>query len=134
MPSLTEMGLPTHQHLVIPAFRAVEEAGGSAKSREIVDHVVENYPKSENLVTITYPNRKDKSVLVDRAEWGRSTAKRIGALEQPSRGIYISTSLGKELLALPEEAAFRRVLDLDREYSRNTRKASLRARDTLVSP
>lgn len=120
--SFTQQGMPTHQQLVVPVIRAVVELGGSAKAREITDHVLEHYPDAERLLQMTYPNRPEKSVLTDRIAWGRSTAKLIGALEQPSTGMYLTTDLGEELLGVSEEEALRRIRDLDREYSRQQRR------------
>lgn len=120
--SFTQQGMPTHQQLVIPVIRAVVELGGSAKSREITDHVLDNYPDAERLLQMAYPNRPEKPVLTDRVAWGRSTAKLIGALEQPSTGMYLTTDLGEEVLSLSEEEALHRIRDLDREYSRQQRK------------
>lgn len=120
--SFTQQGMPTHQQLVVPVIRAVVELGGSAKAREITDQVLEHYPDAERLLQMTYPNRPEKAVLTDRIAWGRSTAKLIGALEQPSTGMYLTTDLGEELLGLQEEEALRRIRDLDREYSRQQRR------------
>lgn len=114
----TEQGMPTYQQFVLPAVRAVAELGGSAKTQEITDHIVENYPNAENLLQVTYPKRPEVSVFTDRASWGRSAAKLIGALEQPARGIYLTTDLGEQLLSLPEEEAYDKVRELVREMNR----------------
>src|SRR5699024_202790 len=45
--SFTEQGMPTHQQLVIPVLQSLSELGGSAKSRESLDHMVDNYPHAE---------------------------------------------------------------------------------------
>lgn len=123
--SFTDQGMPTHQQLVLPAIRAVAELGGSAKAKEIIDHIVENYPGADTLLQVTYPNRPEVAVFPERASWGRSTAKLIGALEQPSRGMYLTTDLGEELLSLPEAEAFDKIRDLDREYFREQRRKRL---------
>lgn len=115
--------LPKYVDLVIPAVRAVAELGGSAKASEIRDHILENLPDSDHMLAVTRPNRPDTPVLIERISWGRSYAKLIGALETPSRGLYLLTPLGKELLELPEDEAKQRAIELDREY-RRTRDAS----------
>lgn len=120
--SFTQQGMPTHQQLVVPIVRAIGELGGSAKAREITDQVLDNYPDVERLLEMTYPSRPNQSVLIDRIAWGRSTAKLIGALEQPSKGMYITTDLGEELLGVSEDEALQRIRDLDREYSRQQRR------------
>lgn len=120
--SFTQQGMPTHQQLVVPIVRAIGELGGSAKAREITDQVLDNYPDVERLLEMTYPSRPNQSVLIDRIAWGRSTAKLIGALEQPSKGMYITTDLGEELVGVSEDEALQRIRDLDREYSRQQRR------------
>lgn len=120
--SFTEQGMPTHQQLVIPVVRAVGELGGSAKAREITDQILDTYPDVERLLEMTYTTRPNQSVLIDRIAWGRSTAKLIGALEQPSKGMYITTDLGEELLSVSEDEALRRIRELDREYNRQQRR------------
>jgi len=114
--------MPTHQELVLPVLHSLSELGGSAKSREILDHVTESYPDSERLMEMMYPKNPDQHVFLHRAAFGRSLAKRIGALEQPSRGMYLLTSLGKQLLASPEEQALKQVYELQREYNRRQRR------------
>lgn len=122
-PSFSELGMPTHQELVIPVLRALDELGGSGKAREITECVTDNYPDAEHLLEMTYPARPAQSVLIDRISWGRSTAKLIGALERPSKGMYIISDLGEELLAVSEQEALERIKSLDREYYRKRKKA-----------
>lgn len=118
----TERGMPTHQQLVLPVLRSLSELGGSAKSREILDHVIDSYPDAERLMEMVYPKNPDQQVFLNRAAFGRSLAKRIGALEQPSRGMYLLTSFGKQLLSLPEEQALEQIYELQREYNRRQRR------------
>ena len=119
--SFSEQGMPTHQELVLPVLQAVKNLGGTARAREVVEEVLDLLPNSDDLMEISYPNRPNVSVLHDRTQWGRSTAKLIGALEQPSRGMYMLTELGEQLLRMPEDDALTRVKDLDREYFRKRR-------------
>ena len=123
--SFTQLGMPTHQELVMPAIRAVIELGGSAKAREITEHVLEHFPDSDNLLEMTYPNRPGVAVLPDRINWGRSTAKLIGALEQPAKGMYLVTDLGEELASMATDEVLEKVKDLDREYYRQQRQKKL---------
>lgn len=111
--------LPRYTDFILPSIRAVEALGGSAKAKEIREHVLEGLGNADEMLSVTRPTRPDASVLVERIAWGRSYAKLIGALETPSRGLYLLTVLGKELLNIPDTEAERRVLDLDREYRRN---------------
>lgn len=120
--SFTDQGIPTHQQLVVPILKAVKSLGGSAKTNEIEESVLELIPDSEQLVQITYQSRPEMSVLVDRIGWGRSTAKRIGALEQPASRMYLLTDIGAGILKLADGEAYEKVRDLDREAFRARRK------------
>lgn len=120
--SFTERGMPTHQQLVVPVMQAIADLGGSAKSREIIDYVVENHPNAEHLLQMFYPNNAQLAVFPHRIAFGRSLAKRIGALEQPSHGMYLLTQLGKDLLELPSNEALNRIYELHREEERQRRQ------------
>ena len=69
-----------------------------------------------------YQEDARQPVLINRIAWGRSTAKRIGALEQPDQGVYLLTETGENVLKLPEDERFPMVHELDREASRVLRE------------
>lgn len=118
--SFTEQGMPTHQQLVVYVIQAVIALGGSAKSKEIVDQVLDIYPQADELLKATYPSN-GVPVLADRIAWARSTAKLIGALEQPARGMYLTTEFGEKLLRLSADESLSIVKDREREYAREHR-------------
>lgn len=128
--SFTQQGMPTHQQLVVPILQAVVDLGGSAKSDEIVDHVIDHLPDAERLLQITYPKPPHRGVLSHRAAFGRSTAKLIGALGQPSQGMFLITDLGEELLDMPGDEALATIRELNLEYDRNKRKQKAGASST----
>lgn len=110
--------LPSYWQLVLPVIRCVADAGGSATVREIENGVVSLIQPSDEMVAVSYENRPASSVFMDRVGWARSWAKLIGAVETPSRGVYVITALGREILAMPEGAAVDRIRELDRDYRR----------------
>lgn len=120
--SFTEQGMPTRQQLVVPILKAVAGLGGSAKTNEIADAVVEDLPNAEELLQFTYPNNPQLSVLIARIGFGRLTAKLIGTLEQPAKGMYLLTDAGEEILKLADDEAFAKVKELNREVARAHRK------------
>jgi restriction system protein len=120
--------LPAYSDLILPTVRAVSELGGSAKAREITGQVLTDLAPSEEMLALTQPTRPDASVLMERIAWARSYAKLIGALESPTRGVFLLTPLGKKLLAMPDEDARKRTLNLDREYRRNRSRLLKRKR------
>lgn len=125
MESTTEMtpeGLPRYTELILPVLKAVETLGGSGKAREVREEVLATLPGADDMIAVTYPNKPSSSVLEDRVEWGRWTAKNIGALEQPARGVCSLTPLGRELLRMPPDEAATRVIEQDREKRREYRR------------
>jgi restriction system protein len=66
-----------------------------------------------------------KSILGDRIAWARSYNKLGGALESPQRSLYLLTTFGKEILALPEGEARERLREMDRKVrSERSKKAT----------
>lgn len=131
---LTPEQLPAYSELILPTIRAVGTLGGSATAREVTSQVLEDLDPSEDALTVTQPNRPEASVYMGRVHWARSYAKLIGALESPKRGLFLITSLGEELLALPDEEAQRRTLELDREYRRQRRQRRASRATQLTDP
>ena len=115
---MTPEELPTYSDLILPTVQAVATLGRSAKAREITTQVLHDLAPSEEMLSIAFPGRADESILMSRIQWARSYAKLIGALESPSRGVFLLTGLGDTLLGLPGEEARERISQLDREYRR----------------
>ena len=79
---------PTYSELMYPVLRAVDALGGSAKSAEINEWVVEDLGFTDEDVAATYPNNS-KSIILDRIAWARSYNKLGGALESPKRSVFL---------------------------------------------
>jgi len=107
--------IPKYHEFIVPIVRAVVSLGRSATGQEIVDRVLADLNPPEDLLAITYDNRPDDSVYLERIHWGRSYAKLIGFLESPKRGVFLITDLGKELAALPDDEARRKAYDMNRD-------------------
>ena len=129
---MTPEDLPAYSDLILPTVRAVADLGGSAQVREITGQVFTDLDPSDEMLAVSQPNRPDASVLQERINWARSYAKLIGALDSPSRGVFLLTPLGKQLLAMPEDEAHKRTLELDREYRRNRAHRSKSKSSTTV--
>jgi restriction system protein len=122
---------PTYVDLLLPTLRAVSSLGGSAQAREITARVIEDLGVTDKQLGIAYPNRP-KSVFVDRLEWARSYAKMGGALDSPQRGLFVLSTRGKELLALPEPDAVAAIRALDRDVRANQRKGTAAGADVAT--
>jgi restriction system protein len=113
--------LPTYRELMYPTLRAVASLGGSARGAEITDALVELLKATPEQLAITYEGRS-KSVLIDRMDWARSSAKLTGALDSPQHGLFILSNLGKHILSLPEEEGRAQVAKLDRDVRAAARR------------
>ncbi|MCY3953285.1 MAG: restriction endonuclease [bacterium] len=118
----TKDDLPTSFDLLLPTLQAIERLGGSAQTRQLREAVLETLNPSEEMLALRYPRSGD-FILLDRTSWARSECKTFGTLEQPRRGLYLLTALGREILALPEDRAVERLRDLQREASAASRRS-----------
>ena len=118
--------VPSYQDLILPTVRAVDELGRSAKAREITSRVLEDLAPSDELLSVTFPDRPGEPVLIARLQWARSYAKLIGALESPARAVFLLTPLGADLLAMPMADAMERIKILDRDFRRKRPKPGVR--------
>lgn len=110
--------MPPYVELILPTIQAVSDLGKSAQATEITQRVVEALAPTDEVLAVAYPNKPEKSIFLDRLAWARSYAKLTGALESPSRGVFLMTDLGRSLLALPPTEAVERIRTLDREFRR----------------
>src|SRR5450755_3758278 len=125
--------LPTYRELIYPTLRAVASLGGSAQGAEITDALTELLEVTPEQLAVTYDGRP-KSVLIDRMEWARSSAKLAGALDSPRRGLFVLSNLGKHILSLPEEEGRAQVAQLDRDVRAARRRGPAGGSGYLVQP
>lgn len=88
--------IPAYSELLWPTLRAVRELGNSAKLDEIDERVVEIEGFSDAQVSILHKDGP-RSEIEYRLAWARTYLKGIGALDNPARGTWITTDLGKSL-------------------------------------
>jgi restriction system protein len=112
--AVSRADLPTYQDLLYPTLKAVDLLGGSAQAREITSQVLDLISATDEVLALTYENRP-KSVLIDRIEWARSYAKLCGVLDSPQRALFVITTLGKEVLSLPEPEGDKLIREIERD-------------------
>lgn len=127
---VTPEDLPSYSDLILPTVQAVSSLGGSAKASEITGQVLTDLDPSDEMLAVSQPNRPEASVLQERINWARSYAKLIGALDSPSRGVFLLTPLGRRLLAMPQQEAHARTLELDRKFRRSRARRLKRTSST----
>jgi restriction system protein len=113
--------IPSYQTLMLPVLRELERRGGSAKTQELIDAVVDSSGLPEELIERTYPNRPSKSILRDRIAWAISYCTLTGLCERPRRGLYLISQTGLEILRLDTAESERRIKELEKRVRRERR-------------
>lgn len=89
--------LPNTFELVNPLLNALRELGGSGSIGEIDNKVIELENISEDAASIIHaPERGNQTAIEYRLAWSRTILKRIGYLENSSRGIWNLTKHARE--------------------------------------
>jgi restriction system protein len=100
----TKDDVPKYHEFMYPVLHAIDHAGGSATSREIRETVIEMLRPPDDLVSLSY-EENDKSIYIDRLDWGRSYCKLGGLLDSPKRSLFLLTADGRRIVALPQAEA-----------------------------
>lgn len=116
--------IPRYNELLWPALCAVRELGHSARLDEINERVIERENFSDEQLAVLH-NEGPRSELEYRLAWARTYLKGMGTLANTSRGVWETTSLGREL---SEEA----IEPLWREY-KTKRRAERRRKQQVAS-
>lgn len=117
--------IPRYNELLWPALCAVRELGHSARLDEINERVIERENFSDEQLAVLH-NEGPRSELEYRLAWARTYLKGMGTLANTSRGVWETTSLGREL---SEEA----IEPLWREYKTKRRAERRRKRQQVAS-
>lgn len=84
--------LPSFDELIIPTVKALKELGGSGSVEEINNRVYEIAKISDDILQIPHGDEEGTTNEVDyRLAWSRTYLKKIGLLENSSRGIWALT-------------------------------------------
>ncbi len=86
--------VPSYDKLLWPALRALRHLGHSAKIEEINEKVVEEESLSEDQIAVLHLDGP-RSEVEYRLAWGRTYLKGMGLLDNPERGVWVTTASGK---------------------------------------
>lgn len=118
--------IPAYSELLWPTLRAVRELGNSAKLDEIDERVAEAEDFSDAQLTILHKDGP-RSEIEYRLAWARTYLKGIGALDNPARGTWVTTELGKSLTEEQVEPLRREYLGKLAEARKKKAKAAKEA-------
>jgi restriction system protein len=87
---------PTYNEMMPQLFQAIKELGGSGTVDEIDQKTIKLLNLSEE--TANFPhNGSNKTEVEYRLAWTRTYMKKVGILENSSRGVWALTAKGREL-------------------------------------
>ena len=91
------MNIPPYVELLWPALCAVRELGHSAKLEEIDERVIETQGFNDDQLAVLHKDGP-RNEIEYRLAWARTYLKGMGALDNPARGTWVTTDLGKALV------------------------------------
>jgi restriction system protein len=116
--------VPPYNELLWPTLCAIRELGHSARLDEINERVIERENFSDEQLAVLH-NEGPRSELEYRLAWARTYLKGMGALANISRGVWETTSLGRELSEVEIEPLWREYTTERRaERARKRRQAA----------
>lgn len=109
--------VPKYHELMWPVLQALTHLDGSGTNREIDERVIEILGLSEEQQAVMHKNGR-QSLVEYRLLWARSVLKRVGAVENSSRGVWAITELGRGLTQQDVKgipAQYKKLLDVEKE-------------------
>jgi restriction system protein len=94
------MPVPDYQTLMLPVLRLASE--GEQRVADVVDRIADEFRLTEEERQALLPSGRQR-VLHNRIHWAKFYMTKAGLIASPSRGRFIATKAGKDLLATKPE-------------------------------
>jgi len=91
------MKLPTYDEMMNPLLEALKQLGGSGTINEINEKVFEIMKLPNEVLEVPHGENGSRSEVEYRLAWTRTYLKRVGLLENSSRGIWALSSKHKDI-------------------------------------
>ena len=108
----SEVRIPPYSKLLWPTLQVLKLRGGSASIRELEEDVASLLRLPDDILETPHGNGPQSEVNY-RAAWARTHLKQIGAVENPSRGVWTITDRGRSIESDDE------LIDLDKKQRTN---------------
>ena len=115
---MTKLNLPTFEDLLWPTLGILKSRGGSATIRELSEDVSGQLDLPDDILNMQHGSGP-RSEIDYRAAWARTHLKRVGAVENTSRGVWTITETGR---AVQEREIRERVRQARAERHRTSRQ------------
>lgn len=96
MPLATSPNAPAYDELIWPVLKALSAMGGSGSNDELLAKVIEIERLPENVQTLLHTDKRVTKLAYNLA-WARTYLKRVGAIENSSRGVWSLTDRGERM-------------------------------------
>jgi len=89
--------VPKYDQLLWPTLKALKALGGSATIQELVDKIIEIEGYSEDIQKVTHDGSGRNTKLEYNAAWARSYLKKVGAVHNSQKGIWLLLEAGEKM-------------------------------------
>ncbi len=103
--------IPAYNDMICELLQAMKELGGSGTIREIDDKTIEILELPTEVQEIMHGN-SSKTEVEYRLAWTRTYMKKVGILENSSRGIWSLTAKGRELEKINPDEVVQKVREM----------------------
>ena len=93
---MSQSGLPRYDEFMLPTLKALTGLGGSARRDEVISAVADSEGLTDEQLEARYETT-GVSVAADRIGWALSYLKKIGAVDNSSRGVWAITDAGRRI-------------------------------------
>lgn len=100
--------VPKYRELLRPTLEVLKNKGGSASNRELSEGLAEELDLSEEVVSVLHKSGPTTKVEYNAA-WTRTYLKKMGAINNSSRGVWAITEKGQVITDEEIEEEFKRI-------------------------
>ena len=119
-----KMNIPAYNDMMQELFQAIKDLGGSGTIQEIDDKTIEILGLSPDILAVMHGD-SSKSEVEYRLAWTRTYMKKVGILENSTRGVWALTTSGRELQAINSEEIVKKVREMTSLKVKDTEKFCL---------
>src|SRR4029077_16762250 len=116
-----QVTVPAFYELLWPTIKALKVMGGSGSNEELLAKIIELEHILESVQTFVHTDNRQTKLGYNLA-WAKTYLKRVGALENSSRGIWALTALGESMTETDSEDVPRKVRRQDHERKKATQE------------
>ena len=89
--------IPTYDDLLWPTLEALKAKGGSASIQELSEQIASDMELSDEMLELPHKEGGTRSEVEYRCAWARTGLKKIGAVDNTSRGVWTITERGRQI-------------------------------------